>query len=165
MAKSFTKADKLATVESKEKYCVLIENVITNIEKTLEVKKSGTNNIDGQLAISKLEMELFERKSQLKVCKEIAEDFRSEYENVFLPEYERRIESCYKNFDEDYKYIKEHINQIPISNPLYVAVVSYEKENPDNESEELMLLFFEKIRPAVGIMKEGEKKGSHLKKV
>ena len=146
MSKQFTKAEKLATVELKEEYCNLLENVIQDMKNVLEGKQD-----------SKLELELFERKAQLKTCKEIAEDFRKEYEDVFLKEYDARLQECYKNFDEDYKYIKDNLSKLPKENLITVAVIGYEQENPNNQSEELMLLFYERIRPLVLIMKERKK--------
>jgi hypothetical protein len=156
MAK-LTKANKLAFVEAQEKYCELIQNVITEIEKSIKAKKNLSTNTVISLEIAKLELELFQQNRNLAINKIIAEDFRYDYENIFLQEYEKRIEVCYKYFDEYFEIAKINVDKIPKTNLLYTAISTYEQENPNNESEELMLLMFEKISPFVEMIKAGKK--------
>lgn len=147
MSQNYTKAQYLATVETKEHYCTLLKNAIKQI--TAELGVLG----DAPL----LMLQKFELEAKLKMNTEIAEDSRKHYENTFLPNYEKRLEECYKNFDEYYEFIKANIEQIPKLNSLYVTIVGYEKENPDNKDEDKMLLFYEAIKPVVVMMKSAKK--------
>ena len=151
MAKEYSKQQKLDNVERKEKYVELIKNKITAIENRLEVAHNSYDNN----AIADYEIELFEYKERLKINVEIAEDFRAEYRDIFLAQYEKRLEDCAKNFDDCYKLTKENLFKIPKTNPLYVSIVGYPQENPDNEDEDKMLLFYEAIKPFAEAIKRG----------
>jgi hypothetical protein len=86
-------------------------------------------------------------KESLKINTEIANDFRAEYKDIFLPQYEKRLEDCAKNFDKCYELVKKNAYRLEKTNPLYVSIIAYEKENPDNDDEDKMLIFYEKIKP------------------
>ena len=164
MAKDYTKASKLSNVTDKETYCELLEKAIEAKEKRLEEELEEEKASQDSYEIAMLNLEIFNYKKSLKLNKIIAEDFRKDYEVVFLPEYERRLEDCFANFDETYKIMLENIDRIPNTSPAFRLVVEgYAQENPDNADEDKMLLFYETIKGFVGVLKK-EKLGQNQSK-
>ena len=148
MAKDYTKKQKLATVEAKEKYCELLENCIKSAA-LVSFKCAGYES-------DKLSLEIFRHEQDLRIAKEIAEDFRNNYEMIFLPEYEGRLEDCHKHFDEVYSFMKANIKEVDSMSGLYASIMGYPTENPNNEDEEKMLLFYEAIKKPVALL-QGKK--------
>ncbi len=167
MAKDYTKAAKLQNVIDRETYCELIANAVKEAKTKITVLQTATG--DNKYEVAKLKLELFELERKLKINKTIADDFRNDYEVVFLPTYEKRMEECFKNFDETYKTTLDNIHLMPKDNLLRILIEGYPKENPDNKDEDKMLMFYERIRGFVNIIKGGSKnKGkinNNLKKV
>jgi len=162
MSRESTKHEKLQNVVDKETYCDLITNLLTASETELEVAKKNSENY----RIAKLEKEIFELKKSYKINKQIADDFRNNYEAIFLPQYEARLEECYTNFDEVYKItLDNYKDRIRQDHPLRISIDAYPKENPNNEDESLMIMFYEQIREFVNALKlEKDKSKNHLRK-
>lgn len=146
MAKNYTKQQKLETVELKEKYCELLEECIRQYKKQMQ----DISKLSG-IEAAEINRKTFLYEQELKVAKEIAEDFRNEYENVFIPEYEKRMEECCLNFDKCYSFVKENMRLIPAGHPLSIAIMAYPKENPKNKDKDKMLLFYEAIKPVYSL--------------
>ena len=149
MAQDHTKEQYLQKVEWQENYCILLENAISEIKTKLETKDCTDP------AMLKLrEVELTEK---LRMQLEDAKDSRHQYEDIFIPQYEKRMEECFTNFDEYYEYIKNNLHRIPQSTIFEGIINSYPIENPDNKDEGTMLILYEKIKPFVLELRKQDK--------